>query len=159
MKIRGQFLFSAFLILVAGYAVYSASYWSFKTGLFPLAIGIPLIILALAHLLLELLGAPEKAGGPAVEAEFSNEVTPEIARRRVIAIFSWIAGFILLVFLIGFPAAVPLFMFLYLTMQSQVSWLPSIALTAMAWGFFYAVFQRLVHLQFEAGVVQAWLGL
>jgi len=159
MKISGHVLFSVFLILVAGYAVYSASYWSFKTGFFPLAIGIPLIILALAHLLLEIFGAPEKAGGPAVEAEFVSELPPGLARRRVIEIFSWIAGFILLVFLVGFPVAVPFFMFFYLRLQSGVGWWQSVGLTAAAWGFFYGIFERLVRLQFEPGVIQSWMGL
>ena len=34
--------------------------------------------------------------------EFVNDVVPEVARRRVIETFSWIAGFIVLVFLLGF---------------------------------------------------------
>jgi hypothetical protein len=124
-----------------------------------MALPVPLIILALAHLLLEVFGAPEKAGGPAVEAEFSNDVSPEVARGRVIAVFSWIAGFILIVYLAGFPVAVPLFIFAYLKVQSQISWLRSMALTVAAWGFFYAVFQRVVQLQFESGVIQLWLDL
>jgi hypothetical protein len=112
-----------------------------------------------AHLALELFGPPEKASGPSVEAEFSQEVPAELARRRAIAIFSWIAAFIVFVYLLGFPLAVPLFIFLYLKLQSQVSWLQSIAFTAVTWGFFYAVFQRLVQLQFEDGMIQTWLGL
>jgi hypothetical protein len=159
MKIRGHFHFSVFLILVASYVVYSASHWSFKTGFFPLAVAIPLIILTLAHLLLELFGAPEKARGPAVEAEFSNEVSPEVARCRAIAIFSWIAGFILLVFLVGFPVSVPFFILFYLRLQGGTGWWQSIGLTAAAWGFFYGIFQRLIHLQFEDGLLQSWLGL
>ncbi|HEV8342872.1 MAG TPA: tripartite tricarboxylate transporter TctB family protein [Candidatus Binatia bacterium] len=159
IKISGHVLFSVVLILVGSYAVYSASHWSFKTGFFPLTIGIPLIILALAQLLLELFGAPEKVGGPAVEAEFSTEVPPDVVRRRVITVFSWIAGFILLVFLLGFPIAVPLFLFSYLALQSGTGLWQSLGLTAMAWGFFYFVFQRLIHLQFEDGLLQRWLGL
>jgi hypothetical protein len=151
--------FSVFLIVVAGYAIYSASYWSFKTGFFPLVVAIPLVILALTDLLFEYLGISEKATGPAVETEFSNEVPPEVARRRVVVMFSWITGFIVAVYLVGFPAAIPLFIFLYLKVQSQVNWLRSIALTATAWGFFYVVFQRIVQLQFESGVIQSWMGL
>jgi hypothetical protein len=159
MKSRGHIVFSVFIILIGAYVIYSASHWSFKTGFFPLAIAIPMVILALFHLFLQFFGAPETAGGPAVETEFSNEVAPEVARRRVIAIFFWIAGFILLVYLVGFPLAVPLFIFLYLKFYSQESWLSSLALTAAAWGFFYVVFQRVVRLQFEDGVIQTWLGL
>jgi Tripartite tricarboxylate transporter TctB family len=158
MKNRGHIVFSVFIILIGAYVIYSASHWSFKTGFFPLAVAIPLVILALLHLFLQFFGAPETAGGPAVETEFSNEVAPEVARRRVIAIFSWIAGFILLVYLVGFPLAVPLFIFLYLKFYSQESWLSSLALTGTAWGFFHVVFQRVVRLQFEDGVIQTWLG-
>jgi hypothetical protein len=159
MKKRGHVGFCVFLLAISGYVVYSASHWSFKTGFFPLAIAIPLIILALLHLALELFGAPETAGGPAVETEFSNDITPEVARRRAIAIFSWIAGFILLVYLVGFPLAVPFFLFFYLKLQSRENWLWSITLTAIAWLFFYGLFQRLVQLQFEAGALQSWLGV
>ncbi|HZA55294.1 MAG TPA: tripartite tricarboxylate transporter TctB family protein, partial [Candidatus Udaeobacter sp.] len=129
------------------------------TGFFPLVVAIPLVILALTDLLFEYLGISEKATGPAVETEFSNEVPPEVARRRVVAMFSWIAGFIVAVYLVGFPAAIPPFIFLYLKVQSQVNWLRSIALTATAWGFFHVVFQRIVQLQFESGVIQSWMGL
>jgi hypothetical protein len=159
MRSKGHVVFSIFLILVGGYVVYAASRWSFKTGFFPLAVAAPLIILTLAHLLLEFFGPPEKTGGPAVETEFANEAPPEVARRRAVVIFSWIAGFIALVYLLGFPIAVPLFCFFFLKVQSQVNWLRSIALTATAWGFFYILFQRVVRLQFEAGWLQNWLGL
>jgi hypothetical protein len=93
-----------------------------------------------------------------VEADFTNDVPPELARRRVITTFAWIAGFIALVFLIGFPIAVPLFVLAYLALQSRVALLQSIILTAATWGFFYYVFQRLLNLQFEAGIIQTWLG-
>lgn len=158
MPTKGNLLFSLFLIGVAGYAAFSASHWSFKTGFFPLVVAIPLIILTVLHLALEFFGGTEKASGPAVEAEFTTEVAPEVARRRVIETFSWIAGFIVLVFLLGFPVAVPLFMISYLTMQSRIGWLQSMTLTAGAWGFFYYVFQRLLNLQFEAGMIQTWMG-
>lgn len=159
MKSKGHLYFGTFIILVSGYAIFAASRWSFKTGFFPLAVAIPLLLLTLLHSYLELFGAPETNRGPAVEAEFSNEVAPEVARRRVIIIFSWMAGFILLVYLLGFPLTVPLFVFFYLRIQSRVGWKQSILLTAITWVLFYGLFQRLVRIQFEAGVVQSWLGI
>ena len=159
MKSKGHLYFSAFLLLVSGYAIFAASRWSFKTGFFPLAIAIPLLVLVLIHLYLESFGTPEVSKGPAVEADFSGEVPDDIARRRVVTIFAWIAAFILCVYLIGFPLTVPLFIFFYLKLQSEVSWIHSVALTAITWGFFYLLFQRLVHIQFEAGAIQTWLGM
>ncbi|HXG51553.1 MAG TPA: tripartite tricarboxylate transporter TctB family protein [candidate division Zixibacteria bacterium] len=159
MNRRGHIYLSLFLIFVAGYAIHSASQWPFKAGFFPLAAAIPLLILALAHLLLQLYGKPEAAAGAAVEAEFSAEVPPEVARRRAVTIFGWMAGFIAMVYLASFPVAVPLFLFLFLKLQSRTSWRSSFVLTAITWGFFYALFQRIVHLQFESGLIQLRLGL
>ena len=65
----------------------------------------------------------------------------------------------LLVYLIGFPLTVPLFMFFYLKFQSEASWLQSLALTAITWVLFHLLFQRLVHIQFESGAIQTWLGM
>jgi hypothetical protein len=159
MKSKGHLYFGTFLILVSAYAIFAASQWSFKTGFFPLAVAIPLLGLTLLHFYLELFGAPERNKGPAVEAEFSNEVPPEVARKRVVTMFSWMAAFILAVYLVGFPLTVPLFVFLFLRFQSEVSWTKSIALTGITWVLFYGLFQWLVRIQFEAGAIQSWLGM
>lgn len=159
MKNNGHFYFSLFLLIVSGYAVYAASGWSFKTGFFPLAVAVPLLGLVLFHMYLEAWGPAEVSKGPAVDADFSGEVPDAVARHRVVTTFAWIAGFILSVFLIGFPLTVPLFILSYLKLQSRVSWSFSLALTALTWIFFYFMFQRLVHIQFEAGAIQSALGI
>jgi Tripartite tricarboxylate transporter TctB family len=156
---KGHVYFSAFLLLVSGYAIFAASAWSFKTGFFPLAIAIPLLLLVVIHLSLEYFGAAEAANGPAIDADFSGEVSDEVARRRAVTIFAWIGAFILFVYLIGFPLTVPLFIFCYLKFQSAVSWVHAVVLTAITWGFFYLLFQKLVHIQFEPGVIQTALGM
>ena len=84
---------------------------------------------------------------------------PAVARKRVAGILVWIAGFILLVFLVGFPIAVPVFIFSFLSLQSRVGWRLSFALTAIAWAIFYFLFQWLLNVQFEAGAIQSWIGL
>ena len=157
--LKGRVLFGLLLIGVGGYAAFSARHWTFKAALFPLTVSIPLIVLAAVQVILDLLGKREIASGAAVDMEFSADVTPEQARRRAIGIFLWAAGFILLVFFVGFPVAVPLFMFSYLSFQSRVGWLLSVTLTAAAWLFFYGLFERLLNLPFEQGLIQAWLGM
>jgi hypothetical protein len=108
---------------------------------------------------MEILGKGKSAEGPAVDLEFSADVPPEVARQRVIGAFLWVAGFILLVYLLGFPLAVPIFMFSYLSSQSRVGFLLSIVLTVATWLFFYGLFQRLIHLSFEDGLIQTLLGI
>jgi len=158
MRSSGRILFSLALIAIAAYAILSARQWPFKAALFPLATGIPLLALATTQLIVDLLGKAEAASGPALDLEFSADVPPDVARRRVQAIFAWIAGFILLVLLLGFPLAVPIFVFAHLSLQSGVGWWLRLTLTAVAWGFFHGLFERLLRLPFESGWVQTWLG-
>ncbi|MBI1893692.1 MAG: tripartite tricarboxylate transporter TctB family protein [Candidatus Rokubacteria bacterium] len=159
MRFSGRVLFSLALIAIAAYAIVSARQWPLKASLFPLVTGIPLLVLATAQLIADLLGKAESAKGPALDLEFSAEVPPDVARHRTAAIFAWIAGFILLVLLLGFPLAVPVFVFAYLALQGGADWWLTLTLTAVAWGFFHGLFERLLHLPFEAGWVQTWLGL
>lgn len=159
MRFKPRSFFSLMLMAVAAYALFKARHWSFKAALFPFAVGIPLFILAGTQLVLEFFGGEDDIGGPAVELELSTDVDPAVARRRIFGILAWIAGFIVLVFLVGFPVAVPLFIFLYLILQSQIGWGLSLTLTATAWLCFYGLFQWLLHLPFEDGFIQSWLGL
>ena len=156
---KGRILFCIFLITVAAYAIFASIGWSFKAKLFPLSISIPLLMLAAAQLLLILFGKEETNEGGAMDVEFSTDVEPEIVRRRVLGIFAWIIAFIALVYLLGFPITVPLFIFLYLKFQSEVTWLWTIVVTAITWGCFHLLFQSLVHIQFETGAIETWLGL
>jgi hypothetical protein len=156
---KGQVLFCFFLVAISGFAIFSALGWSFKTKLFPLSVSIPLLILATAQLLLTLYGKEETNNGGTMDIEFSKNVPAEVARRRTVGVFCWIVSFILLVYLLGFPVTVPLFIFLFLKFQSEVSWLHSVTITAITWLCFYLLFQKLVHIQFEAGAIQTWLGM
>jgi hypothetical protein len=141
--LSGGVLFSAGLAVVAAYAVYAALRWPPKAALFPLTMGIPLLVLAVAQVVMELRDAPP-AAGPAGE------------RRRAFAVFVWMVIFIALVLLAGFPVAVPIFVFSYLVMESREKLVPSIALAGTAWGAFHLLFVRLLHFPFESGLITEW---
>jgi hypothetical protein len=154
----GRALFSLFLVLVGAFAVVSAWRWPFKAALFPLAVGIPLAVVASAQLVLDLRGRGEPAGGPAVDLQFGGDVPEDVARRRAGTLFAWIVGFVALVWLVGFPIAVPVFMASYLLLQSAAHWRVAVGLTAAAWAFFYGVFQWALRLPFETGWLQSRMG-
>jgi hypothetical protein len=142
VRISGPAIFSLSLAAVAAYAVVAALAWPLKAALFPLVMGVPLLALAAVQLCLDLRDARKPA-----------DAAPRVERRRTLAIFAWMAGFIVLVLLLGFPIAVPFFVFCYLIVQSRAGWGLSIALAAAAWGFFHVVFERLLHFPFEAGLL------
>ena len=142
MRLSGALFFSAGLALVAAYAVYAALSWPPKAALFPLTMGIPLLVLALAQVVLD-LRAPPAAGSA-------------IARQRAFAVLAWMASFIALVLLAGCPFAVPVFVLAYLVIASREGWVLSAALAAAAWGAFHLLFQRLLHFPFEDGLIRSW---
>jgi hypothetical protein len=140
VRINGAALFSAALAAIAAYAVYTALKWPPKAALFPLTMGIPLLALGVVQTLIDLRDAPPQEAG-------------SVARRRALVVFAWMGSFIALVFLVGFPIAVPLFVFSYLALESREGWALSVGLAAAAWGFFHLVFERLLHFPFEAGLL------
>ena len=158
MQINGRVVFTLALMAVAAVALVMARQWPFKAAFFPLVTAIPLLILATVQLLVDLFGTSPAGGEGRSDLELATDVSPEIAGRRTIAIFAWIAAFILLVFLLGFPYAVPIFIFAYLAPQSGLSWWLKAFLAAIAWVFFYGLFVSILHIPFEAGQVQTWLG-
>jgi len=140
MRVSGAALFSAGLAAAAAYAVLTALRWPSKAALFPLVMGIPLLVLAVAQMVIDLRAPARREDAPG-------------AGRAAMVVLAWMAAFIALVLLLGFPLAVPLFIFGYLTIAGRESWLLSLVLSAIAWGAFYLLFQKLLHFPFEAGLL------
>ena len=138
---------------VAGYALYASWSWPFRTALFPRVIAVPMLLLAALELALSFGSPAINRGGHAVEFQLTDSVEPALARKRTIAIMLWTLGFLVLIVLVGFPLAVPIFVFVYLKLAGGESWTLTIVLTAMSWFFMEAFFIRLLHLPFPVGVV------
>jgi hypothetical protein len=140
VRASGAAVFSAGLAAAAAYAVFTALRWPPKAALFPLVMGIPLLVLALAQIVIDVRHAQQPEGPPR-------------GGLAALGILAWMAGFIALVLLIGFPLAVPLLIVAYLRIAGREPWLLSIALAAAAWGIFHLLFQKLLHFPFEAGLL------
>ena len=140
MRLSGAAVFSLGLAAVAGYAVYAALRWPPKAALFPLVMGIPLLVLAVAQLVVDLRERPAAA--------------PE--SRRALGVLAWMVAFIVLVLLLGFPIAVPVFVLAYLVTSGREGWVLSVVLAAAAWAAFHLLFQRLLHFPFEDGLISGW---
>jgi heme/copper-type cytochrome/quinol oxidase subunit 4 len=161
MKFKPQLVLSILLVVFFSIFVYTAKDWRMQARLYPWAIGIPMLILALIQVVLDLRGfEPAKKHDDApVDVQFAARADPVVARRRTLNIYSWIVGYIIAIWLIGFSYSVPLVVFLYLKVQSRESWPLSIILTTGAWLCFWGLFDRLLHLPFPDGALFTWLGL
>ncbi|HEY1268939.1 MAG TPA: tripartite tricarboxylate transporter TctB family protein [Candidatus Binatia bacterium] len=161
MKLRPQVLLSLVVAIFFIVFAYQAKDWRLQARLYPWAIGIPMLILAIIQVVLDLKGvvAKETTNAAPVDMQLSERTDPALARRRTINIFSWIVGYLIAVWLLGFGYCVPLIVFLYLKVQSRESWLLSVTLAVFAWLFFYGLFDRLLHIPFPDGEIFNWLGL
>ena len=152
MHNKASLALAAGIMLVCGYGVITAWDWPSKAALFPLAIGIPLFVLAAAEASWLLLG-PREAKTQAMDFQLSANA--KSLPRTALAI-AWMLGCFAAIVLLGFPIAVPLFVLLYLKLQGGEGWLLSIGMTLAVWGIFYGLFDLLLHLPFPAGLLLAW---
>ena len=158
MKVNGRVLMSLCVAVVGVIVVIMALRWPFKTALFPVIIAIPIVLMAVAELVMGLRGM-KKSGKGGVDFKLSEDVDPKVAMRRTLVTFAWIIGFFLLIVLLGFPIAVLLFLFLNLKWQAKEGWRLTLILTAATSVFFYGLFIRLLDIHFYEGVILRALGL
>ena len=154
MHKKASLALSALIMIVSGYGVVAATAWPWKAALFPLVIGIPLFALAAAEALWTLFGT-DPANDEARDFQLSMG---KDTLRRTLTAAGWIFAFFAAIVLLGFPIAVPLFVFLYLKLQGREGWGISIAITLGTWAVFYGLFDLLLHLPFPAGWLFEWFG-
>lgn len=159
MKVRPQAIFSFVFVIFFIVFVYQALEWRMQARLYPMAIGIPMLVLAVIQVILDLKGVERKQTDAApVDFQFAQIVDPVLARKRTFNIFGWLIGFFIGIWLLGFTITIPLMVFTYLKVQSNEKWMISVILTTVAWAFFYFLFVKLLLLPFPDGMVFTWLG-
>ena len=152
-------LFAGLFVALFVYVVYEALYGfgavEKQAALFPLAVGLPSLALAILALIHEF-----RLPGPAAVAETAAIAAERaLLRRRTVGIVCWTVGFFLTIWLLGFITASAVATLAYLKLGAGEKWGISIALTAVAWGFFFGLFDYGLHLPFPPGELFVWLGV
>ena len=125
MKINPSFWLSLFFIILFSGAIVTATNWSWDTGLFPYAVAIPALILALCQLVLDVKNTQKNGVGSESPAPQIMDITvdqslpKEVVWRGTAVAFGWILCFVVSIWLVGFLIAVPLFVFFYLWYQAR----------------------------------------
>lgn len=131
-----------------------------QARLYPWAIGIPMIFLAILQVIFDLKGVESKQNDAApVDIQLGKNIDPQVAFKRTINIFSWLFGFFLGCWLIGFSLTIPIMVFSYMYFQGKEKLWLAATLTIIAFFFYYSLFVRLLTLPFPDGLIQTWLGL
>ncbi len=150
-------LFAGFFVALFVYVVYEALYGfgavEKQAALFPLAVGLPSLALAILALVHEFRVPAAVAETAAMAGERA------LLRRRTVSIACWTVGFFLMIWLLGFITASAVATLAYLKLGAGEKWGISVVLTAVAWGFFFGLFDYGLHLPFPPGELFLWLGL
>ncbi|MDF1592018.1 MAG: tripartite tricarboxylate transporter TctB family protein [Desulfobacterales bacterium] len=155
MKFNGGAAMGLFVAGISLAVVITAAGWPFKTALFPVAIGVPVFLMALTEFLINLTGKGEGVGDAAgFDFKLSDgDGDSRTALFRTLRIFGWIFGFFVLILLVGFPIAIPIFFLSFFKIYGKESWKLSIGLSAVAWASFYGLFVWLLNVPFREGWV------
>lgn len=145
-------LFSAVVVLILVLALWQSRNFGFRAGLFPWAIGIPTLVLALLQLGKDVSGR-KKRRSVTYEGEGKIQVSPEVAMRRTLSILGWIVGFFITIWLLGFTYAVPLTILLYLKLAGRENWPITAIVTFVTWLFFHVLFERALNVPFPEGLL------
>lgn len=151
MKFKAQYLMNIGLMMITVGVFTTALEWPLKASLFPLVITVPVFFMALGDLILSLAGGWQQEKKSVMDFKFSEDIDKELALRRTLFTAGWIIAFFLMILLLGFPAAVPLFVFCYLKFQARESWKLSLLITISIWGAFGGLFIWLLRTQFPKG--------
>ena len=130
-----------------------------RAALFPMVLGFPCLVLALAAFAQELFNTLRRAKETANPGEMASALEPAVVRSRAVSIVAWILGFFLAIWLLGFVVAVPVASFLYFRFAGGEKWPISIVLSLAAGAVFYGLFDYLLHLPFPDGTLLTWFNL
>jgi hypothetical protein len=158
LRLDGSTAFSVFVVLLFAWGLWEAKDFGPRAALFPLAIGLPVLVLALVQLGRDLLW--RRAGATAMgHVEGAPDVPPGVARRRGTEMAAWILAYWVALWLLGFSVATLAMTLLYLKLTGRERWPITVVLSAIAFAFVYGLFEMALAVPFPSGRLYGWLGL
>jgi len=151
-KIDPSIWLSVFFVIVISVGVVTAGAWRWDTRLFPWAVGVPALVLALWQLVTDARGGrgrlPVEAKTAATAGDLALDATipAEIVRKRTLRAIAWIAIFVLGIWLGGFLIAIPIFVALYLFYEARAGLVAAILLAGCTELFVWGIFDWLMNI-------------
>ncbi|MFQ5917222.1 MAG: hypothetical protein ACE5I0_05340 [Candidatus Binatia bacterium] len=160
MKIKLTVLLNLILLVVFIYAPLSAWEWPYATRLFVWAISVPTLLCLIAQLGIDLRRTNQPGTWENVldtaDLPVDRSIPPRIVFSRGINFLGWFLGLFVGIWLIGFQAALPLFMILYLAIQARSGWLLSLVMAGAVVAVQFVLFDRLLQIAWPKGVLISW---
>lgn len=171
MKLNDRTLFTlGVFVVVLGFLVLALDYQP-RARLVPLIIAVPTLLLTLFQFLIDAIPAVGRRFSFFQEYDLFGIETGRAAAsteesrpnrnvfRRELSFAAWLLLLVALIYFIGYLAAIPLFMILFMRLRSSERWLITLSITAVTWAFVYFVFIVIMGAPLHEGVVWKAMGL
>ncbi|UCH21419.1 MAG: tripartite tricarboxylate transporter TctB family protein [Deltaproteobacteria bacterium] len=150
-----RFIFSAIVILAFGYGIYEAFSYAYLAKIFPLYISLVLFILAVINFIQEIMdsrkGARVRARGAAdLESEWGDLGMSEVLRRFAVFVAVVIVLYAL-IWLIGYPLSITLFIIVLYRYITRTKWHWAIVAGLAGLGFL-ALVSKLLYMDWPEGI-------
>ncbi len=164
-KLDPSFWLSLFFVGVITVWVVTAAGLDRDTRLFPWAIGIPALTLALRQLAADWQGSgaksenAERAPYPGVlDIAVDRSIPPEVIFRHTVRTAYWIVTFACGIWFLGFLISIPLFIFFYLISEARAPKLPALMVAGLTILLVWALFDQTMHLAWPEAALFTLLG-
>ena len=156
-------LFDAFFLVLLAAAVVTAWQWPFATGLFPLTIAIPVLLVAAAQFATDALrkGDADDDARPRErirDIEVDRSVPTRLVIQRAGTFYLCALGFLATILLVGFKLSVPLFMVFYFRRFSRAGWTVTLILTGLLTGLVLGLFDAVLHVGWPESLLDHVIG-
>ncbi len=164
MRNRTDVGIGVLLVTVLSWAVWEAQGWPARTRFFPLAIGYPVLAMAVMHLAYSLwLGLrparfERSPAAPQPVAEAGPVLEPAVVRRRTLEISFWAVMFALGLYLLGFKVGGLVIPVIFLRFQAHELWRTSLLYSLGVYIFFKIGLEEALSFPLPAGQIAFGLG-
>jgi hypothetical protein len=167
MRVRGA-LFTAILTGVGAAFLVQTLFLAPGSRLAPLWVILPTLALLVLELALEVSSLPDGAFFNALRRDtllgtservelrlrlYRTTAEKRPRRARELRVVLWGGLLLMLIYAVGFLAAVPLYLVPYLRVEARVSWGRTLVTTLLITGFFYLVFGVLLNVPFPPALL------
>ncbi len=165
MRNRTDVVIGVLLVTLLSWAVWEAQEWPARTRFFPLAIGYPVLAMAVMHLAYSLwlglrpVGLGDVPAAPDPLAEAGPVLEPAMVRRRTLEISFWAVAFAVGLWLLGFKVGGLVIPTIFLRYQARELWLTSLLYSLGVYVFFKIGLEEALSFPLPAGQIAHGLGL
>jgi putative tricarboxylic transport membrane protein len=158
LRFNWETVFCLSIVVALALALWQSRHFDFRTGLFPWAVGFPVLAFVIVQVIMDFMGKENKSREDHL-TEAGPEIPLEVVNRRTAGMFGWIVGYFIGIWLLGFSFGVPLCTFIQLKIFGREKWPHSLIYTASAWALIYGIFDRVLHVPFPTGYLFEALGI